>query len=167
MVENDDGQWAAGRQDVRTNPNTGRTTASSATATGTAGQGPDSVDRRGASYNRNTDSGVAWNNGNVYADHDGNVYQHNDNGWQQHTSSGWQPVQPNTQSTGNYLNSQRQARDYSNDRMGGTEGGWQGRSMEGGWQGRSMEGGWQGRDMGGRSFGGGGFGGFRGGGFRR
>ncbi|MEN4921904.1 carbohydrate-binding family V/XII [Achromobacter spanius] len=167
VVENDDGQWAAGRQDVRTNPNTGRTTASSATATGTAGQGPDSVDRRGASYNRNTDSGVAWNNGNVYADHNGNVYQHNDNGWQQHTSSGWQPVQPNTQSTGNYLNSQRQARDYSNDRMGGTEGGWQGRSMEGGWQGRSMEGGWQGRDMGGRSFGGGGFGGFRGGGFRR
>ncbi|EHK64601.1 carbohydrate-binding family V/XII [Achromobacter arsenitoxydans SY8] len=167
VVENDDGQWAAGRQDVRTNPNTGRTTASSATATGTAGQGPDSVDRRGASYNRNTDSGVAWNNGNVYADHNGNVYEHNDNGWQQHTSSGWQPVQPNAQANGNYLNGQRQARDFSGQGTG-AQGGWQGRNMgeAGGWQGRGA-GAMEGRSMGGHGFGGGGFGGFRGGGFRR
>nr|WP_313621350.1 carbohydrate-binding family V/XII [Achromobacter sp.] len=179
-VENDDGQWAAGRQGVRTNADTGRTTYSSAAATGTAGQGVDSVDRRGATYDRNTGSGAAWNNGNVYADHNGNVYEHNDNGWQQHTSSGWQPVQPNTQANANYLNQQRQARDYSTQRTGGeygggwqgrdmgeTAGGWQGRmgGMDGGWQGRSMEGGWQGRGMEGRSFGG--FGGFRGGGFRR
>jgi hypothetical protein len=181
VVENDDGQWAAGRQNVRTNSDTGRTTYSAATARGTAGQGADSVDRRGATYNRNTDSGMAWNNGNVYADHNGNVYQHNDNGWQQHTSSGWQPVQPNAQSS--YLNSQRQARDYSTQhtdgaygggwqsRMGESAGGWQGRT-DGGWQGRSdggwqgrTDGGWQGRGMEGRSFGG--FGGFRGGGFRR
>ena len=166
-VENDDGQWAAGRQNVRTNADTGRTTYSAAGATGTAGQGADSVDRRGATYNRNTGSGMAWNNGNVYADHNGNVYEHNDNGWQQHTSSGWQPVQPNTQS--NYLNAQRQARDYSTQPAGGMNGGgWQNRMGEsaGGWQGRG-EGGWQGRGMEGRSFGGG-FGGFRGGGgFRR
>ena len=45
--------------------------------------------------NPRTDSGVAWNNGNVYAGHDGNVYQHNDDGWQKHDSSGWQPVQRN------------------------------------------------------------------------
>ncbi|MDF2863324.1 MAG: carbohydrate-binding family [Achromobacter mucicolens] len=166
-VENDDGQWAAGRQNVRTNADTGRTTYSAAGATGTAGQGADSVDRRGATYDRNTGSGMAWNNGNVYADHNGNVYEHNDNGWQQHTSSGWQPVQPNTQS--NYLNAQRQARDYSTQPAGGMNGGgWQNRMGEsaGGWQGRG-EGGWQGRGMEGRSFGGG-FGGFRGGGgFRR
>ncbi|MNK10757.1 hypothetical protein D3C87_287860 [compost metagenome] len=173
-VENNDGQWAAGRQDVRTNPNTGRTTMSSATATGTAGQGADSVDRRGATYNRNTDSGMAWNNGNVYADHNGNVYEHNDSGWQQHTSSGWQSVQSGAHSNGNYLNSQRQARDYSAQRTGGWDGGgWQDRGMgeaeRGGWQDRGMGegGGWQDRGMGGRSFGGGGFGGFRGGGFRR
>ena len=43
---------------------------------------------------RYSEKGMAWNNGNVYADHNGNVYEHNDNGWQQHTSSGWQPVQP-------------------------------------------------------------------------
>lgn len=165
-VENDDGQWAAGRQNVRTNADTGRTTYSAAGATGTAGQGADSVDRRGATYNRDTGSGMAWNNGNVYADHNGNVYEHNDNGWQQHTSSGWQPVQPNTQS--NYLNAQRQARDYSTQPAGGMNGGWQNRMGEsaGGWQGRG-EGGWQGRGMEGRGFGGG-FGGFRGGGgFRR
>ncbi|WGJ89701.1 carbohydrate-binding family V/XII [Achromobacter mucicolens] len=165
-VENDDGQWAAGRQNVSTNADTGRTTYSAAGATGTAGQGADSVDRRGATYNRDTGSGMAWNNGNVYADHNGNVYEHNDNGWQQHTSSGWQPVQPNTQS--NYLNAQRQARDYSTQPAGGMNGGWQNRMGEsaGGWQGRG-EGGWQGRGMEGRGFGGG-FGGFRGGGgFRR
>lgn len=164
-VENADGQWAAGRQNVRTNADTGRTTYSAATATGTAGQGADSVDRRGATYNRNTDSGMAWNNGNVYADHNGNVYEHNDNGWQQHTSSGWQPVQPSAQSS--YLDAQRQARDYSTQPAGGMNGGWQNRMGEsaGGWQGRG-EGGWQGRGMEGRSFGGG-FGGFRGGGFRR
>ncbi|WP_371825601.1 carbohydrate-binding family V/XII [Achromobacter sp. GbtcB20] len=165
-VENDDGQWAAGRQNVRTNADTGRTTYSAAGATGMAGQGADSVDRRGATYNRDTGSGMAWNNGNVYADHNGNVYEHNDNGWQQHTSSGWQPVQPNTQS--NYLNAQRQARDYSTQPAGGMNGGWQNRMGEsaGGWQGRG-EGGWQGRGMEGRGFGGG-FGGFRGGGgFRR
>lgn len=161
VVSNDDGQWAAGRQDVRTNTNTGRTTASSATATGTAGQGPDSVDRRGATYDRNTNSGMAWNNGNVYADHNGNVYEHNDGGWQQHTSSGWQSVQPGAQANADYLNSQRQARDYSGQRTGGWDGG--------GWQGRGAGegGGWQDRGMGGRGFGGGGFGGFRGGGFRR
>lgn len=178
VVANDDGQWAAGRQDVRTNTNTGRTTISSATATGTAGEGTSSVDRRGATYNRNTDSGMAWNNGNVYADRNGNVYEHTDNGWQQHTSSGWQAVQPGAQSGGNYLNGQRQARDYSGERMGGAEGGgWQDRGMQGGgWQGggwrdRGMGGaeggGWQGRGMGGRGGWGGGFGGFHGGGFRR
>jgi hypothetical protein len=173
VVANDDGQWAAGRQDVRTNANTGRSTISSATATGTAGDGVSSVDRRGATYDRNTNSGMAWNNGNVYADHNGNVYEHNDNGWQQHTSSGWQPVQPSAQSGGNYLNGQRQARDYSGDRMGGMEGGgWQDRGMQGGgWRDRGMGGaeggGWQGRGMGGRGGWGGGFGGFHGGGFRR
>ncbi|WP_447921650.1 carbohydrate-binding family V/XII [Achromobacter aegrifaciens] len=173
VVANDDGQWAAGRQDARTNTNTGRTTISSATATGTAGDGASSVDRRGATYDRNTNSGMAWNNGNVYADHDGNVYEHNDNGWQQHTSSGWQPAQPGAQSSGNYLNGQRQARDYSDDRMGGTQGsGWQDRDMQGGgWRDRGMGGaeggGWQGRSAGGRGGWGGGFGGFHGGGFRR
>lgn len=183
VVENSDGQWAAGRQDVRRNSSTGRSTVSSATASGMAGQGTSSVDRRGATYNRNTDSGMAWNNGNVYADRNGNVYQHSDGGWQQHTSSGWQPVQPAAQAgSGNYLNAQRQARDYSGQRMDAMAGGgWQSRmgSMEGGREG-GREGGWQGRaggmggggwegHMGGRSFGGGfggGFGGFRGG-FRR
>ncbi|WP_258129950.1 carbohydrate-binding family V/XII [Achromobacter anxifer] len=163
VVANDDGQWAAGRQDVRTNSNTGRSTISSATATGTAGQGVDNVDRRGATYNRNTDSGMAWNNGNVYADRNGNVYEHTDNGWQKHTSSGWQPVQPAAQAGGNYLNGQRQARDFSGDRMGGAEGGWQGRGTGG------MEGGgWQGRSMGSMGGARGGWGGgFHGGGFRR
>jgi hypothetical protein len=153
VVSNDDGQWAAGRQDVRTNSRTGRSTISSATATGTAGQGADSVDRRGATYNRNTGSGMAWNNGNIYADRNGNVYQHNDNGWQQHTASGWQPVQP---AGSNYLNDQRQARDYSSQRAGEFQGGgWQSRmggAEGGGWRDRGMRGG---------------FGGFRGGGFRR
>ncbi len=162
VVSNDDGQWAAGRQDVRTNTQTGRSTISSATATGTAGEGVDNVNRRGATYNRNTDSGMAWNNGNVYADHNGNVYEHNDNGWQQHTSSGWQPVQPGAQSGGSdYLNQQRQARDYSTQRGADFQGG--------GWQNRmggAEGGGWRDRGMGGRGWGGG-FGGFRGGGFRR
>ncbi|MGY6270889.1 carbohydrate-binding family V/XII [Achromobacter denitrificans] len=174
VVANDDGQWAAGRQNVRTNSQTGRTTVSSVTATGTAGQGVDDVNRRGATYNRNTDSGMAWNNGNVYADHNGNVYEHTDNGWQQHTASGWQPVQPGAQSGGsNYLNGQRQARDYSTQRAAGFQGGWQDRmgDADGGWRGRSMgamdAGGWRDRGMGGRGGWGGGFGGFRGGGFRR
>ena len=168
VVENDDGQWAAGRQDARTNARTGRTTVSSATASGTAGQGVDNVDRRGATYNRNTNSGMAWNNGNVYADHNGNVYEHNDNGWQQHTSSGWQPVQGGDSS---YLNGQRQARDYSSQRSDFQGGGWQDRmgggDSGGGWRDRGMEGGGGWRDrMGGRGGWGGGFGGFRGG-FRR
>ncbi|WP_231570380.1 carbohydrate-binding family V/XII [Achromobacter sp. RTa] len=168
VVSNDDGQWAAGRQEARTNSQTGRTTISSATATGTAGDGVDNVNRRGATYNRNTDSGMAWNNGNVYADHNGNVYEHNDNGWQQHTSSGWQPVQRDTQASGSsYLNSQRQARDYSSQRAADFQGGgWQDRMDGGGWRDRGM-GGAEGGGWRGRGGWGGGFGGFRGGGFRR
>ncbi|MDT4811853.1 hypothetical protein FQZ97_447980 [compost metagenome] len=180
VVSNDDGQWAAGRQDARTNAYTGRTTVSSATATGTGGD-VNSVDRRGATYDRNTGNAAAWNNGNVYADHNGNVYEHNDNGWQQHTSSGWQPVQSTRTQSGDsaYLNGQRQARDYSSQRTDDFQGGgWQNRTEGGGWQDRmggSDGGGWRDRMGGGDGGGwrgrggggwGGGFGGFRGG-FRR
>jgi hypothetical protein len=190
VVENSSGQWAAGQQGVRTNANTGRTTASSTTATGQAGQGANSVDSRGVTHDSKTGNTVGWNNGNVYADHDGNVYQHNDSGWQQHTSSGWQPASSTSTANRQYLSSQQAARSSADSYTsghydgsdggdsssrysgsgessahygGGDGGGWGQRSFNGsGSHGWGGGGGWGGGD---RSYGGGG-GGFRGG-FRR
>lgn len=156
VVENDDGQWRAGRQSVRNNANTGRTIVSSTTANGQAGDGADNVDRRGIAHDSHTGNSVAWNNGHIYGDANGHVYQHSaDGGWQTHTSSGWQPIQRSDFSSGNvtnYLNDQRQARDWSDNRFNAMRG----------------DSDFAGRFGGGDRFGGGRFGGFGGGrGWRR
>lgn len=163
------GNYAGGREQVHTNPTTGQTSASRSGAVGNAYTGNAAAGRQSAGYNTNTDTAhasqttvtrdngqvnvdskgvatnqktgnsVAWNNGNIYTDHDGNVYQHNESGWSQRTNSGWQSVDRNANT--NYLDSERQARDWSSQRF---------------------------NSYGGDRFGGGGFGGFHGGGgFRR
>jgi hypothetical protein len=153
VVENDDGQWHAGRQSVRNNANTGRTTVSGVTRTGQAGDGASSVDRRGIEHDSHTGNTVGWNNGHIYGDDNGHVYQHSeDGGWQQHTSSGWQPIQRSEFSSSNVmndLNAQSQARDWSDQRYSAMR-------SDSGWGSR----------FGGDRFGGGGFGGGRWGGRR-
>lgn len=121
VVANEDGQWRAGRQSVRNNADTGRTTVSGSTSTGQVGDGTNSVNRQGVEHDSHTGNTVAWNNGHVYGDDNGHVYQHSsDGGWQQHTAAGWQSVQRSDLSSSNvtdYLNGQRQARDWSDDRF--------------------------------------------------
>src|SRR5690606_22284197 len=121
IVGNDDGQWHAGRQSVRNNADTGRTTLSSTTADGQTGDGVNNVNRRGIEHDSHTGNTLAWNNGHIYGDDNGHVYQHSaDGGWQTHTASGWQPMQRSDFSSGNvtnYLNDQRRARDWSDDRF--------------------------------------------------
>ena len=80
---------------------------------------------KGAVVNPRTDSGVAWNNGNVYAGHDGNVYQHTDDGWEKHDSNGWQPVQRNNANNNELggLDSQRGARGQGQQRLNSFQGG--------------------------------------------
>ncbi|MBV7483846.1 carbohydrate-binding family V/XII [Bordetella sp. BOR01] len=159
IEENDDGQWNAGRQSVRTNSETGRTTVSGTTASGTAGEHDSSVDRRGVEHDSQTGNSVAWNNGNIYGDHDGHVYQHTaDGGWQQHTASGWQPMQRSDFSSSNvssYLDGQRQARTWSDDRFAQqrSDTGWGGDRF-GGDRFGGGGGGWAGRGFGGRGWGG-------------
>ena len=112
----DTGDYQAGRQVAGVNARTGRIGAAETTVTGNVQSGDRSVDSKGAVVNPRTDSGVAWNNGNVYAGHDGNVYQHNDNGWQKHDSDGWQPVQrDNDELRG--LDGQRGARGLGEQRL--------------------------------------------------
>lgn len=121
VAENDDGQWRAGRQSIRSNANTGRTTVTGTTASGQAGDGVNNVDRRGVEHNSHSGNTVAWNNGHIYGDNNGHIYQHSaDGGWQQHTASGWQPIQRSDFSSSNvtnYLDGQRQARDWSDNRF--------------------------------------------------
>lgn len=121
VVENNDGQWRAGRQSVHTNADTGRKVVSESKATGQAGDGANNVERRGVEHDSHTGNTVAWNNGHLYGDDQGHVYQHSaDGGWQTHTASGWQPVQRSDFSSSDvtdYLDGQRQARDWSDNRM--------------------------------------------------
>ncbi|WP_341988366.1 carbohydrate-binding family V/XII [Azorhizobium sp. AG788] len=131
------GNAAAGRQSAGYNPTTGTGHASQTTATRVDGQV--NVDSKGVATNQKTGNSVAWNNGNVYADHDGNVYNHSDNGWNKQTSNGWQPVDRSANTSA--LDSERQARDWGNQRVNSYGGG--------------------------DRFGGGGFRGGGGGGFRR
>lgn len=112
----DTGDYQAGRQVAGVNAQTGRIGAAQTTVTGNVQSGDRSVDRKGFEVNPRTDSGVAWNNGNVYAGHDGNVYQHTDDGWQKHGSDGWQPVQRNDDELRG-LDGQRGARGLGEQRL--------------------------------------------------
>lgn len=116
------GNFDANRQSAGANPTAGTAHASSTSVSRTNGQV--SVDSQGVATNQRTGNSVAWNNGNVYADHDGNVYQHGANGWNRNTASGWQPVDRSFNSQ--YLDSQRQAREWSGDRSWGGGGGFRG-----------------------------------------
>ncbi|OWJ68740.1 carbohydrate-binding family V/XII [Inquilinus limosus] len=118
----DTGDYQAGRQVAGVNAQTGRIGAAQTTVTGNVRDGDRSVDSTGAVINPRTDSGMAWNDGNVYAGHDGNVYQHTDDGWQKHGSDGWQPVQRNSDELGG-LDGQRQARGLGQQRLERSEAG--------------------------------------------
>lgn len=123
----DSGDFAAGRQVAGHNAQTGRTVIAEKGVSGNVRDGSYSTDSRGVAYNRRTQSGVAWNNGDVYAGHDGNIYQHSqDGGWQKHTDSGWQPVQPANSDIGGQLEQQRQSRELGQQRFGQTQRQWQG-----------------------------------------
>ena len=121
----DTGEYQAGRQVAGANAQTGRIGAAQTTVTGNTQTGDRSVDSKGAVVNPRTDSGVAWNNGNVYAGHDGNVYQHTDDGWEKHDSNGWQPVQRNNANNNELggLENQRGARDQGQQRLNSFQGG--------------------------------------------
>ncbi|MGU3496967.1 carbohydrate-binding family V/XII [Xanthobacteraceae bacterium A53D] len=142
------GNAAAGRQSAGYNPTTGTAHASQTTVT--RDDGKVDVDSKGVYTNQRTGNTTAWNNGNVYTDHDGNVYQHNSNGWSQRSGNNWQPVDRSADMS--RMDSERQARDWGNQRMNTYGGGFGGGDRFGG-----------GAD---RFGGGGGFGGFHGG-FRR
>jgi hypothetical protein len=159
-----DGTATAGEQRIHTNDNTGRTVATSHTATAQAGKGVTSYDNKGVVHDSHTGNTVGWNNGNVYGDHDGNVYRHTDQGWQQHSSAGWQAMSPGNTSAADrtYLNQQQQARTMADSYTRGRYD--DGAMQDRGWGNRGFNGsGWGGGDR----FGGGGerFGGF--GRFRR
>jgi hypothetical protein len=84
------GNYDAGRESAGYNANTDTAHASKTTVSGNTMTGQRDVDSKGIAVNKDAGGGVAWNNGNIYADHDGNVYQHSDQGWQKRTSDGWQ-----------------------------------------------------------------------------
>ncbi|AOB31411.1 carbohydrate-binding family V/XII [Bordetella sp. H567] len=157
----DNGTWAAGQQNIHTNDNTGRTTASSRTASGEAGKGVTSYNNEGVTHSSRTGNTVGWDDGNVYGDHNGNVYRHTDDGWQQHSSSGWQPMTAGNTDAANrtYLNQQQQARSTADNY---TSGRYDDAAMQDrGWGNRGFNGsGWGGGDRfggGGERFGGGRF----------
>lgn len=120
----DSGDYAAGRQVAGHNAQTGRTVIAEKGVSGNVHDGSRSTDSRGVAYNRRTDSGVAWNNGDVYAGHDGNIYQRTDDGWQKRTDNGWQPVQGGNGQLRNQLEQQRQSRVVGQQRFGQTQRQW-------------------------------------------
>jgi len=88
------GDYAGSREAGGYNAQTGRGAVGRTTVEGDVQDGDREVDRQGAAVNTRTDSGVSWNDGDVYAGHDGNVYKHSaDDGWQKYGSGGWQDVE--------------------------------------------------------------------------
>ncbi|KES21021.1 MULTISPECIES: carbohydrate-binding family V/XII [Pseudomonas] len=128
----DSGDYAAGRQVAGHNAQTGRTVIAEKGVSGNVYDGSRSTDSRGLAYNRRTGSGVAWNNGDVYAGHDGNIYQRTDDGWQKHTDNGWQPVQGGNGELRSQLEQQRQSRVVGQQRFGQTQRQWGGGGHFGG-----------------------------------
>jgi hypothetical protein len=145
------GTATAGEQRIHTNDNTGRTIATSHTATGQAGKGVTSYNNQGVMHDSHTGNTVGWDDGNVYGDHGGNVYRHTDQGWQQHGSSGWQAMTPSNTSAADrtYLNQQQQARTTADNYTSGRfddaamqDRGWGNRGFNGsGWGGGDRFGG--------------------------
>lgn len=111
------GNYAGGSQAAGVNRRTGRFGAEQTTVTGNTASGDRTVNSKGFVGNRRTDSGVAWNNGEIYAGHDNNVYRRSPDGsWEQHTPDGWQPVPAGNRETSR-LNSEHQARQAGNQRL--------------------------------------------------
>ena len=73
-------KYAAGRQGVAYNPTTGRFAAGQRAVVGNAYNGTARSVDRGVAGNVKTGNAVAWNHGNVYADHDGNIHSYSDSG---------------------------------------------------------------------------------------
>jgi hypothetical protein len=85
------GNYASAHRGASYNPTTGTVTAHRGVTTGNVYTDQRHTSGQGAVYNTRTGTGMAWDNGNVYADKDGNVYRYNQNtGWNQFGSNGWQ-----------------------------------------------------------------------------